>query len=373
MAKPSVLPSTSDSLWKLSKIQGDDRCVLTIYFPGSKAKSRKAAPKLLELPTAVFRAKELLRDEVEHFERSVEVWRKAVPSVNLPPAMGWVAVVSWLTDEAALVQLPGEVKPMVYLDNSPFLLPAARQLDDLEAYAIVYADHMRATIYLAALGKAEEEGRLRGDIKNHVRKGGWSQQRYERRRDKKIHQYCTALVAKLKELLREEKLRRIVLAGDRLLIKELENRMPDDMRKQVVCSLPMEAGKDPNELFRTTLTAAAREERREERRLRDKIKGEHAAGGRASVGPVDTLRALGEKRVHRLLIGPMSDVELCRCTDCGAIELGKEGTCSHCGDTTYVQLAANEFMDLAFASGSNVEFTNDSLADIKGVGALLRW
>jgi len=373
MSKPSVLPSESESLSTLSSIQGDDRCVLTVYFPGSRAKSRKAAPKRLELPESVFRVKELPDDEAEHFERSVKVWRKAVPAVNLPSAMGWLGVVSWLTDEAAFMQLPGEVKPMVYLDNSPFLLPAARQLDDLEAYAVVYADHMRATIYLAALGKAQEETRLRGDIKNHVRKGGWSQQRYERRRDKKIHQYCTALVAKLKDLMREEDLRRVVLAGDRLLLKELEERMPDDMRNQVVCSLPMEARKDPNEIFRVTLTAAAREERREERRLHEKIKGEHAAGGRACIGPVDTLRALREKRVHRLLVGPMSNVELCRCRGCGLIELGNVEKCAQCGDTVYGQLAANEFMDLAFASGSHVEFTNDSLADIKGVGAVLRW
>ena len=68
------------------------------------------------------------------------------------------------------MQLPAAVEPAAHLDNSAFLLPAGRLLDDFEACAVVYADHDRAMIYLAALGELKEEGRLRGEIKNHVRK-----------------------------------------------------------------------------------------------------------------------------------------------------------------------------------------------------------
>jgi peptide chain release factor subunit 1 len=373
MAEPKIMPSTSESLETLSKIQGDDRCVLSIYFPGSKAKRMEVAVDLIDLPEDVFPVKALIGDEEEHFKRTVDVWRKAVYDINLPPAQGWLAVVSWLTDEAVFMQLPDAAGPAVYLDNSPFLLPAARLLDDLEAYAVVYADHARATIFLAALGRIEEEGRLRGDIKNHVRKGGWSQQRYERRRDKEISRYCKALVDRLGELIRDEGLRRVILAGDRLLIQKLEGSMPADMQRLVGCRLPMEDRKTPAEIFEETLSSAAAEEKREERRLRDAIKGEHAAGGRATVGPEATLQALRQKRVHRLLIGPMADVMLHRCRGCGALRLGEEGKCAQCNELTYAQPAANEFMDLAFAAGSNVELTNDKLEDIEGVGAILRW
>ena len=49
---------------------------------------------------------------------------------DFPAALGWVGVVSWLTEDVALMQLPVAVEPVAYLDNSPFLLPAARLLDD---------------------------------------------------------------------------------------------------------------------------------------------------------------------------------------------------------------------------------------------------
>jgi peptide subunit release factor 1 (eRF1) len=287
--------------------------------------------------------------------------------------MGWVGVVSWLTDELVFMQLPAAVEPAAYLDNSPLLFPAGRLLDDLEAYAVVYADHARATIYLAALGKLAEEDRLRGDIKNHVRKGGWSQQRYERRRDNEIHLYCEAMLERLKELVASEGLRRIVLAGDRILLNELEKRMTADLLKKVVCRLPLEDKKDPREVFQETLSAAAEGERREERWLRDAIRNEYASGGRAVIGSVDTLAALKEKRVRRLLIGPLEDIDFWRCGSCGSCGLGQPPLCPECGQATYAQSAGNEFTDLAYTGRSRVEFTDGDLAEIDGVGALLRW
>jgi peptide chain release factor subunit 1 len=373
MPKPSIYPPTTTSLSKLATIQGDDRCVLAVYFPGSMAKGRKALEKLADLPAKLLSDESLSRDESEHRSRSLDAWRAVVSRASLPDALGWVGVVSWLTEEAAFMQLPSEVEQAAYLDNSPFLLPAARLLDDLEACAVVYADHARATIFLAALGSLREEGRLRGDIKNHVRKGGWSQQRYERRRDKQIHHYCSALVDRLTELVEREELRRIVLAGDRILLDQLKNRMPAAMRKQVVSQLAMEGKKDPREVFREILSAAAEEERREERWLRDTIFSEHVGGGDAAVGPADTLAALKEKRVRWLLVGPMDDTDFWRCSGCGIFGLGRQSACPECNTETYPQTAANEFMDLAFAAGSRVEFTNDDLRELKGVGALLRW
>ena len=373
MTEQKIHPPTSASLSRLAMIQGDDRCVLTVYFPGSLTTGPKAANKLMELPETLLGAESLTPDETEHRRRSLDLWHITVRKVLFPSAPGWVGVVSWLTEDVAFMQLPVAVELAAYLDNSPFLLPVARLLDDFEAYAVVYADHARATIYLAALGKFKEESRLRGEIKNHVRKGGWSQQRYERRRDKEIHYYCRAMLEKLTELVKSEGLRRIVLAGDKILLGELEKRMTPGMRKQVVCRLPMEGKKEPHEVFQETLSSAAEEERREEQWLRDAVRNEHGAGGRAVVGPADTLEALNQKRVRWLLIGPMEDVYFWRCPGCGGCGLGQHPACPECSEATYAQSAANEFMDLAFAGGSRVELTGDDLAELGGVGALLRW
>ena len=127
MDKPTIFPPTSASLRKLAKIQGDDRCVLTVYFPGSLAGGKKMPTKLTELPTSLLRAESLTRDEDEHRRRSLELWRGEVPKVSLPPAMGWVGVVSWLTEDVNFMQLPVAVEPAAYLDNSPRHHPRPRR------------------------------------------------------------------------------------------------------------------------------------------------------------------------------------------------------------------------------------------------------
>jgi peptide subunit release factor 1 (eRF1) len=373
MTTQSILPPTDASLAQLARIQGDDRCVLTVYFPSPSASGKANRAKLAELPSGLLPATELSKDEVEHLRRALEIWGRVISGVELPAAAAWVGVVSWLTDEVAFMQLPADVAPAAYLDNSPFLLTAARMLDNHEAYGVVYADHKRAAIYLAALGRFEEEKRLRGDIKNHVRKGGWSQQRYERRRDKEIHVYCKAIVARLKELVEAEGLARIVLAGDTLLLNELQKCMSTDMRARVAAVLAMEDKRDPREVYEDTFAAAAAQEKADEERLLQTILNEHASGGRAVVGPEDTLAALRDKRVRHLLVGPMDAVAVTRCKDCGAVTLGSADVCAACGSEAYAQSAANEFMDLAFDGGSRVELTERSLADVGGVCALLRW
>jgi peptide subunit release factor 1 (eRF1) len=246
-------------------------------------------------------------------------------------------------------------------------------LDEFETYAVVYADHARAAIYQAVLGRMTEEKRLRGDIKNHVRKGGWSQQRYKRRRDKEIHNYCREIVSHLQEILERDSIRRVVLAGDRNLLQELESRMHPELRGKVVQILPMEGGKTPDELFLETLPLVGEEEKREEAWLQEAILRESARGGRACVGVEVTFDALKEKRVRWLLIGPLEEVSFRRCRECGWSHPAAVAACPQCGEAVYEQCAANELADLAFAAGSRVEFTSSPLGRIGGVGALLRW
>ena len=69
MTKQTILPPTRTSLSQLAKIEGNDRCVLTVYFPGSQARDKKIPGKLAELPATLIRPEGLTRDEAEHRRR----------------------------------------------------------------------------------------------------------------------------------------------------------------------------------------------------------------------------------------------------------------------------------------------------------------
>jgi len=69
-----------------------------------------------------------------------------------------------------------------------------------------------------AAGQADTAKTIKGKEKNHVKVGGWSQQRYERRRDKEIHHYSDEIVNRLKELNTEKAFDRIVLVGGKEIL-----------------------------------------------------------------------------------------------------------------------------------------------------------
>ena len=73
MTEQTVHPPTSASLSKLAMIQGDDRCVLTVYFPGPLTTGTKATNKLMELPGTLLGDESLTPDEVEHRRRSMDL------------------------------------------------------------------------------------------------------------------------------------------------------------------------------------------------------------------------------------------------------------------------------------------------------------
>ena len=285
-------------------------------------------------------------------------------------------VVSWLTEDAKFVQLPAKVEEKAYLDNSPYLITAARQLDDYEAYAVVYADHMRARVYLAVLGALVEEGRLRGDIKNHVRKGGWSQQRYERRRDKQLLHYARDICAELAALARAEAFHRIILVGGKEILGHVEANLPGDLAPLVAGMKPADLGKGQNELNRDIWEVFFAEERHAEEQLWERIQAELGRGGRAAAGLDAVLDAAGQGRIETLLVDRTFTPEGARCHGCDRLHAAPTERCEACGGTDlYPVRIVNELCEKVALTGGETEFADPipSLTEAGSVAALLRW
>jgi len=369
-----ILKADFKSLNYFSQFQSEDsRCLLSVYFPGSDARASLPV-SLQDLPEEVLRVSDLSEDEQEHLQQNLTLWQQATEDLSLPDAPGWFAVISWMNDVADFVPLPKPPKLRAVLASSPFLYPAGRLLDDYESYAVLYADHSRAVLYEAVLGRLEEKKRIRGDIKNHVKKGGWSQARYERRRDNEIHHFCESIAERLQALVESESLDRVVLAGDDQLLNELEEHLDQGLRERIVDRLAVDDPDDEENLFSESLKAAFEEEKREEKRLLKQIRAAHAANGKAALGPNAVLAALREHRVAQLLIGPMVDAAFWRCHECGASDLGEPTKCPACGKAeTFQESASNQFTDLAFEGGSLVQFTEAEIQEVGGVAAMLRW
>ena len=77
-------------------------------------------------------------------------------------------------------------------------------MDEYENFLVITADNHETRIYLVAAKGVEEEETIHGRVKNKVKKGGWSQKRYARKRKSELRHYAKEVLETLERLDQEE-------------------------------------------------------------------------------------------------------------------------------------------------------------------------
>jgi len=210
-------------------------------------------------------------------------------------------------------------------------------------------------------------------VKNHVRKGGWSQQRYERRRDKQLHLYTKEVVDVLREMHREAPLSYVFMVGSRETLQAIYNHVPEKVRHLVherPYDLKTDAGiirKDLFEMYRK-----AREETADE--LFERIRNEVFRSGLAAIGPREVLDAARLGQAETAVVARHSKAPGYRCTRCDALEFEPMATCKEHGKVFEVDMI-EEIIEHLKMTNAEVLVANDipELREAGGIAALLRY
>src|SRR5690606_38804567 len=149
--------------------------------------------------------------------------------------------------EGHFVSLP--VPTEMHVGPSPYIRPLAELQDEYETFALVACDNSKTRIYTVTDSKTELESTIRGDVKNHVRKGGWSQQRYERRRDNQLMHYADEVCESLESICKSESVVRVILAGSAETIRQIDERLPGSLRELVVARDAFDLNRSEDELL----------------------------------------------------------------------------------------------------------------------------
>jgi peptide chain release factor subunit 1 len=356
-------------LRELAEESGPDRCFISLYL-NKHSSWRGIERKFTEFRNLI----DQTDDERENFDRTIELIRERLKSK--PPKSGSLAVFAcWLNDFYREFSLSVEIKERVVLDSSPYVRPLAEYLDEYETFCVTLLSHRGAKIFLVAGAAISQVDSARGDIKNHVRKGGWSQQRYERRRDKQVHNFCREIKKCLDDLERQEAFDELIIAGDKVLVKELESYLSPRMKLKLAATQPVRAGLSDQELLDQVYSSFTQEERREEKQLYEQIREECFRGGRAATGPTEVLAGLREGRVNHLLVDRDLEIKGFRCRACEFLGHGLPELCPDCDGEVFAIDLVNEMVELAAKTGGKTEFadTIEGLTSWGGIAALLRY
>jgi peptide chain release factor subunit 1 len=361
----------SDLLDRLTAMNAPERTFLSLYL---------ASPRSVPgLDKRLARARRVLagpdeRDEREHFDQNVKLIRAHLD--RHPFTSGSLALFCcWALDVLEAVPLPRPTPDLLRIDSSPFIRPLAEFLDEYENVAVVVADNKKARIFMVTSAVAGDEEVIKGNVKGHVRKGGWSQQRYERRRDKQLLLYAREIVDALGRLDREESFRRIVLVGGKEILRIVHENLPAALRQRAD-TRALDLRRGPAAINQDIYELLAEQERRSERDLWERIRSEYLRGGLGTVGIGKVLAAAREGRIETMMVNRAFRPEGRRCRDCDHLEAGAIEACPSCGSSSVFAVGlVNELVEMLEQSGATTDFADPipSLVEAGEIAALLRY
>jgi len=353
----------------LAEMNGPERAFVSLYLSGAEALPR--------LGQRIRKVRAMLSDnpvELEHFDENMKLIQASFDR-HAPGADALCAFACWANDYLQVIRLERSVPDLLWVDSSPYIRPLAELRDEYENFVVVAASNTDTRVYVVTSAKPDEEARVRGDVKNHVKVGGWSQKRYARRRDKELHHYAREIADVLSDLAARESFDRILLVGSRETIAEIKSVLPDSLLERVVGEKNVDLHRE-EAVWQEAFGMYFEEERASEQALWEQIKGEYLRGGRAVAGPDDVLKAAAVGRVDRMIVTRDAKIPGLRCRTCENLTAGAPETCSVCGSgDVFKEDLINELVELLALSSAETEFVDPipGLSEIGHIAALLRY
>ncbi len=315
-------------------------------------------------------------DDLEHFQagmQMVQTWLDGKKTDQ--PAIAVFAC--WALDFVEGYALPVEVERRLRLGPAPLIRPIAEIADEHEDLVLVTADNDAAEIHLVSLAMLQEEGAIKGDVKNRVKKGGWSQKRYQRRRQNELLHYAKEVVNDLSAMCAERGYTRLVLLGSLEARGAILEQLPEQLRDVLVADDGADLSADEASLIAEAQQLAEGAERREEQTLWERIKNELPADGLAEIGADDVWEALVLGRADQVIIARDLKLAGIKCRQCENVTpVEHAGKCRFCqSDDVFAIDLIDEMVRQAERTSAAVDFADpiEGLERKGGVAALTRY
>jgi peptide subunit release factor 1 (eRF1) len=355
---------------KLSEKSGAERAFISLYLSGKDGMGT--------LNKRVENIRILLKknpDELEHFEENLKLiydWLEKNPPNSSPLCV----FASWAMDYVEGFAITVEVPDLLWIGAHPYIRPLVELRDEYENFLIVLINNKSAKILQIISAIEEDEESMRGGIKNRVKKGGWSQKRYSRRRDNQLLHYAKGISEKINEILEKETISRIILMGSKESVEELEEQLSPAASEKIAGKKFIDFNEEKKELLDEAYEIYFEEERRSEQNLWKKIEEEYLSEGLAVVGATDVLKASIEGRVEEMIVTRDAKINGTRCRDCESIVHGTPQTCQMCGSKSVFKVdLVDEIVTQLELTGAKTDFVDPipELSELGDIAALLRY
>ncbi|MHB1294918.1 MAG: baeRF10 domain-containing protein [Anaerolineae bacterium] len=343
--------------------------VLSVYLDTDLTHQSKDAIKLM------------LREEVRKLDKQVTAADLEVVSNYLDYEYDWQArglalfVAQGRLEQA--VPLPVPVKTQVTFTDKVQVRTLADVLDRFGQYAVALYDQEGVRLFQVAWGRIEtEEDAYGAEVKRH-RQGGWAAAKYQRREDNLALRNLKQAAERTTAFCQALHMRKLVLAGQKEVLAEIKEMLPTEIRALVIGEFAADMEITPAELLGLSLDVAWQADLTEETRSVEEAITSASKGGHGVTGPEDTLQALHQGRVRRLLVDADRQEAGFVCGHCGHMTSEMRDTCPFCGHQEIRSIVDTTDLAIrkAVATGAEVDIVrgNAELVNAGGMAAILRY
>ena len=259
--------------------------------------------------------------------------------------------------------------------------PLLDVIEEQDRFGVVLIDKHHARILAVDAGGIEQQAEITSDVPNkHATTGTdhiWSQGQMDRDHTNHVQSHAKRVADELGAVVDRMKLKRIVVGGPVEATSMFASVLPKRIQQMIIgtISAPVDASRDRlNSELRAVREKAEHED---ESKIVDAMITAAMKGDRAVLGVSDTLAAIQQGRVYRLVVGREFRVEGKECGSCHVLVADSVEECSFCGGRLeaapdLVNRASHRVLDM----GGKVQLVSGEAAAKlaeSGIGAVLRF
>ncbi len=361
---------------------GPDSCILSLYVNVDQSNAANLNRGFITQVENLFR--QMAEDEkLDHRERLDAESKRALGFLADYSARGKGLVIFsdskrdfwWQRD------LHVAVPTGVRWSQKPWLRPLLELLEDHDRYAVVLIDKQRARVLTVDASGMQQHTEVLSDVPNkHATTGTdhiMSQTQMQRDHDEHVRAHVHRVIDELTGVVDRLGLSRLVIGGPVEATSTLANQLPKRLEQMIIgtIAVPLDASYErlSNELHKVQQQS----EGEDEARLVESMITAAMKGDRAVLGIGDTLAAIQEQRVYRMVVARDYRLEGKECNACHVLVVDGDSQCAFCGgDLKAAPDLINRASHRVIEQAGKVQIVSGPAADKlagTGVGAVLRF
>ncbi len=267
--------------------------------------------------------------------------------------------------------------------DSPYLPPLVGLMDEYDRYGVVLLDKEHARFFGVYMGDIEELASVSHEIPRNTQTVGrdqlWSQKNQQRHHRERVFQHFKEVGEKWRELGEEHRFDFLAVGGSQQATSELLHALAPSLARRLAGTFPLPVHAKAQEVLHHILEIEGKQRQARDRELVETLVTTTNKGGKATLGLADTVDAINEGRVWRLVFDRGFAPSGYICGQCGLLLVeDNHDRCRRCGTATELSSnLINKVIEKVMDAGGTIEEVSDDaaskLSGLGHIGALLRY